>query len=117
MTIVEFLTARYDEIEGTAETAPSDPCGALIAEVKAAGLTADAKESREALLWAAQMMTDRLKRMIVLHDPAYVLADIAAGAPHWNAWHPEGMAYLKILAEPFSEHPDYDPAWVPVIPV
>jgi hypothetical protein len=70
---------------------------------------------------------------IALNDPAYVLADIAAKRrilaevvelidsldarieSEWGsgAYRPTGESdlLLQLLALPFADHPDYDPAW------
>lgn len=62
---------------------------------------------------------------IARHDPARVLADVAAKrallrvihrteddtAMYWGAeWSATGSA-LRYLAQPYADHPDFDPAW------
>lgn len=85
MTITEFLTARYDEREAAARAS-------------------------ETKVWASTVAE---QAHIALNDPAYVLADIAAKRAivelHGTS---VGMdAVLDLLAQPFAEHADFDPAW------
>jgi hypothetical protein len=70
---------------------------------------------------------------IALNDPAYVLADVAAkrrivdlahrhragldeDREEFDLWHYTGQGYilhkiLRLLAAPYADHPDFDPAW------
>lgn len=107
MDIVEFLTARLDEREHLAravEHAVGDQYDALTA---AMGTTYGL--SMVSLYWRS-------------HDPARVLADVAAkrrmleATIEMRASDSRGLAYSadlieRNLAAPDFEHPDYNPAW------
>ena len=127
MTIAEFISARYDELEDAAKAA------------------ADALASED---WIPEVPADDLvyfafRRHIAANDPAYVLADIAAkrkilgllaaltgdrtlaelrreaeawrGSANLNeSWLADiairAAEALLAMAEPFSGHPDYEAA-------
>jgi hypothetical protein len=130
VTIVEFLTARYDEWENVARRTYSQ--GAW-----RSGSTYGMFVSVEARSWT--VVSGEWERSdadhIALNDPAYVLADIAAkraivelaedatgldaqvdsefrvGRRDEVAEPYVGDLILRALAQPYAEHPDYDPAW------
>lgn len=129
--IAEFLTARWDEIELTGQAAekgypapwkvwpaaPHEPYADVTAYVRSAD---------------DMMVTGQVENLVTahvaIHDPAYVLADIAAKRQIF-ALHVEDKGYcvedemysqrdpwpcktVRLLAAPFAGHPDFDPAWV-----
>lgn len=104
MTIVEFLTARLDAEEKIARAAYvttedwvayQDPYGTA----RVTGMSG----SRVLREVAA-------KRAIVA---AWITADEMAGPyPGTDAGHEMGLhEALVLLAQPYAEHPDFDPAW------
>lgn len=97
--LVTFLRARLDEREAAAKASE----GAWIP------LGPDPLDRRP------------IARLMSMHDPAYVLADVAAKRRMVDlcahnlefedyGWSVAGPA-LKLLAAPFVQHPDFDPAW------
>lgn len=129
-TIVEFLTARLDERETIAREAQED--------------TSDGREEPPRWKWTGHegvyagrlaiavdgfgYMDDTVGKHIARHDPAYVLADIAAKRkilalheekshrecrlcePHDPDW---PCRTVRTFAAPFASHPDYDESWRP----
>lgn len=145
-----FLNARYDEDEAAARAAPGntwtarrrdDIAGASVYDEQWVLLYPQEYDHDKAMSGTPgatgpgyiQERRDELCAHIARHDPARVLADVAAKrqvvahAEHWSATlrqTPEGwtaetctvyrMAMewtLRLLALPHAGHPDYDPAW------
>lgn len=50
---------------------------------------------------------------IVTHDPAYVLADVAAKRQILNLIGSPGPMVLRLLALPFANHPHFEEQWLP----
>jgi pyrimidine deaminase RibD-like protein len=106
MTITEFLTARLDEDEAAAR------------DVLENGLVSW-DEARQ-ILYRAGWHAERAEAHIARHDPARVLADVAAKRAI-VALHPcddcgmgnDPCSTLRLLAQPYAEHPDYDEEWRP----
>jgi len=118
MDITEFLTARWDEEEAIARAASSGPwkVGTLydrwpIVE-DAVGYVAGAQLYDQYEHYAIELDVADAKH-IALHDPARVLADLEtkrAILDHHDR-HGEDDTYLHLLARPYREHSDFDPAW------
>lgn len=123
MTITEFLTARYDEDEAVARAASPGPwhTNAERDEV----LAVDDIVVAEGFALSGPQ-TRATTQHIARHDPAYVLADIAAKRAivkswrdpfgNWTAEQADAARAQKertliLLAQPYAEHPDFDPAW------
>lgn len=124
MSITEFLTARLDEAELMAAAAIDDDSGQD-------GGFEDAYEELirppSGVGTAQGGFGQAVARMIVWNTPRRVLADVAAKraivdgcVEHTDedAWEHErvaasDLAYatLYLLAQPYAEHPDFDPAW------
>lgn len=144
--VVEFLTARLDEDEQAARAATS---GEWAAQAQT-GPGADPDDFWEVI--AQQVDRNLLLRVathgyegggieraddarhIARHDPARVLADVAAKrailalhsgvivcdvcrdiSPYLAAGDSGGAPWpcdtILLLAQPFADHPDFDPAW------
>lgn len=135
-TLVEFLNARLDEIERGARGAWingerwrfNDRTGAV-------EVPSDSLEWRPTTAYMFESTADedefgvRITAMcdgehIARHDPAYVLADVEskrAIIAHKREEPGDDPAYrgaqdmhedvLVMLAQPFRDHPDFDPAW------
>jgi hypothetical protein len=108
LTITEFLTARYDEDEAVAQAALYVPGSDEFnwSDVDYNSVVASAHGMR----W----------------EPARVLADISAKrrvlliwtdpTGRWSAEQADAARSIKeralrYLAQPYAEHPDFDPAW------
>jgi hypothetical protein len=142
MTLVEFIQARYTEIETTALAASPGPWhddgGCVSSE---AGQITDygayTRADGEPEEWEDQQRRADSAH-IALHDPAYVLADIAANRailklhkrfqveterPGCDLCSYRDLdeqligdwpcQTLHLLALPFADHPDYDEEWRP----
>jgi hypothetical protein len=130
MTITEFLEDRYDEDEAAARAASVGPWLWVgdIDQDEGSLYAADG----DMVLSAHGMHTEGFLAVdegdaahITLHDPARVLADIAAKRAIMENMagvkmeqpairiYREGLAEvtLRMLAHPYAEHPDFDPAW------
>lgn len=115
MTITEFLTARYDEEELMAAAAIDDDSGQD-------GGFEDAYEDLirppSGVGTAQGGFGQAVARMIVWNTPRRVLADVAAKRAI-VALHPcddcgagdDPCITLRLLAQPYVGHPDFDPAW------
>ncbi|MPZ27529.1 MAG: hypothetical protein GEV12_14250 [Micromonosporaceae bacterium] len=129
MTLVEFLRARLDEDEQVATEAlrgyPSDdPASAAPwrAEYhRVMQWPRGRPHSEVQLVVQAQWGDVHATRHIARHDPARVLAEVDArrriidgpnggGGPES---HDEWVETLRLLALPYADHDDYDPAWRP----
>jgi hypothetical protein len=141
MDIADFLEARWAEREAAAKAAAVDPVGAMEAHFEAEALhheqdwrlypereTDYDHGQADALHWASTRIRERMLPLS-LHDPASVLADIAAnrailalfrldfnadGEPICLGGY--GEAYwdvVRALAVPFASHPDYQEGWKP----
>jgi Family of unknown function (DUF6221) len=134
-TLVEFLTARYDEYEAKAKAAGG---GTWVAERPGYGSYA-VSEDGDPVVYDEGSPTEEQAAHIALNDPAYVLDDIAAKRQILDLWEdpatvetlPEGVhdgrdpderdvqvatAYaidqvVRLLVAPFHAHPDYDTSW------
>jgi hypothetical protein len=122
-TLVDFLTARIDEDEAAALRA--GPMPADRSWTAAAGRVMDATSEREIVAGAAEGVIPHLVR----HDPAHVLAlceahrglieraqvieDQRAKNDPDAPSQPLGDDTLRVLAEAWADHPDYDDAWRP----
>ena len=129
MTLVEFLTARWDEAEAWAKAAGGDSWQLGIVYGTVINSTRDT---------VVRTPNQSFAQHIADHDPAYVLADIAAkrqllgyhDGRHHRSPEPEDTdwlvyeagepvrrvypcAHLRALALPFADHPDYDASWRP----
>jgi hypothetical protein len=123
--LVKFLRARFDEREVAARAAVEGPWrwidpGGLKVELALVG-------PREQIVVAcadADMYPSKFDAThIVLNDPAYVLADTEAKRSILDLHSPGAFPdcagcgddvpclTVRLLAAPFSTHPDYDPAW------
>jgi hypothetical protein len=116
VTITEFLTARYDEEERQANAAR----GILGMEI-AWHATADLHRLSNFTLADAAYVASR--------PPSLALADVAAKRAivkfadvvdgmaetiyqEFSSYpDDEGADLLKILVQPYADHPDFDPAW------
>lgn len=151
MTITEFLNARYDEEEAVARAADipegdaawivhgpvalSDPRAFRVRthrDMVPVAFVQDADDDGASGHPAPLMILDAegAAAHIALHDPARVLADIAAKRAllQWldqidREADQEGLERYRlsgdfdtdsarhILAQPYAEHADFDPAW------
>jgi hypothetical protein len=121
MSITEFLMARYDERESAARAAmDADPAYAHYGDTAAEAFLALAVSEGETEEAAAHFERWR---------PEHVLADIAAKRAivkfadvvdgmaetiyqEFSSYpDEEGADLLKILVQPYADHPDFDPAW------
>lgn len=130
--IVKFLNARYDEREAAARAA--DKRNASLELRYSWKLSSDEDvvyraETNELVAGTVDGGVDQADAAhIVLNDPAFVLADIAAKRRIVNAWRsgfPEEDRYttgwhdfhvhaLCLFALPFADHPDYrEEEWRP----
>lgn len=124
MTITEFLTARVDEDEAVAREAGGSPFKPFPRWV--AGETNNAGIRREDGVPVAGHSWPREMEHIARFDPTRVLADVAAKRAivaswrdpfgNWTAAQADAARAQKertlvLLAQPYAEHPDYDPAW------
>lgn len=123
-SLAAFLLRMYDEIAALALSvaAPGRPLeqGRYL-EWNAAGV-AIGDRSGSVVAYSVQMTAAR--EHIARHDPAYVLADIAAKrriveqalgmAACFAATEREDLGadrILRLLAQPFAAHPDFRPEW------
>jgi hypothetical protein len=126
VSIVEFLQARYAEIETAALAASPGPWH-LNAEHDEVIAVDDVEVCTAFALSSNQ--TRRTAEHIALHDPAYELKVIEANrailAPYlkdaelyrqdgleFTAEHPQHRV-VRILAAVFADHPDYRTEWTP----
>lgn len=137
-TIVEFLTARYDEIEAAARAAVAN-AGDSIGDAGPwiVGADLNPRVNPTTVFRPSPVSPGRfvnacdtdyagpdaldVARHIALHDPAYVLADITAKrrilAEFTQVVENGGDGdyrleqVFKMLALPFAAHPDYDESW------
>ena len=138
MTITEFLVARLDEREAAAKAAPGnawvahaedDVAGASVYDEQWLLLNPthyDHDEPYSSRPGARGPMyieraRDQLADHIARHDPAHVLADVAAKraivaraeAYLHGPRHLEAMAAVRHLAAIDADHPDYRQEWQP----
>jgi hypothetical protein len=144
-SIVAFVLARYGEIVAAARAASNlGDAGTVLDWVSSEesghawryggqGIYEDAEYAGGAAVVALDVWP-HIQPHIALHDPRYVLADIAAkrqiiemhnirreagefeGQPHVTVWcatcnEPGWCPTLRLLAAPFAQHPEFDPAW------
>lgn len=101
MDIIEFLTARYDEDEQFAIEASREGDHWVPAQV-----LADFAAKRRILEWCGER--ERIWIGTVADDPDNPKPeDFIDGGPT----HREGHIILRLLASPFSDHPDFNPDW------
>ena len=106
MTLTEFLLARIDEDEKVAQSATEGPWEAHTGAYRMASLV-------RGDVWIGDIDHDPDVAHIARHDPARVLAECEAkrqliervGNPDW--------AGFRILATPYTDHPDYRQEWKP----
>ena len=120
MTITEFLTARLDEDEATARAS----------EFPAEWVARPDMTNQPIMAGGYRIATSAASVMghIARHDPARVLADVAAKRaivalhsasdgrdPSCSSIdYPElaeDCETLRAMLQPFADHPDYDKAW------
>ena len=132
--IAEFLTARWGEEQAAAEAAvPEGGTGRWEVNGSTSCYIVDADDTDEITIYDEGGHSPRQAQHIALHDPARVLADLEAkrailarvaedAAIAWSPraqavpdcdWHLIAMArdVLKLLVQPYREHPDFDRAW------
>lgn len=126
-TLDMFLSARYDELEETARSAgehgrnwkaPGPGWGTGAVEA------ADPwpRNDTGIVVYDEGRPSEEQAAHIARHDPAYVLADIAAKraivslhnrCEDWSYGDPSTCPELCALALPFSGHPDWREEWRP----
>jgi hypothetical protein len=129
VTLIEFLRARYDEDEQVASMA-AGPIGHRWQPNPAGGLSGRDGPMR------VHLEDRQCLPHIARHDPARVLADVAAkraiiadctemlkmcqvdrggnlGRPGEHMMGDFGRWILQKIAAPYADHPDFDPAWQP----
>jgi hypothetical protein len=112
MTLTEFLTARLDEDEAWARIhGPVIPWGVGSGPFKAHINTYAGNRVAEA-------RNNNYARHIARHDPARVLAEVAAKRAIVNMdeddrYSDAYVVAIRALAAAYADHPDYDEAWRP----
>lgn len=108
MTIIEFLTARYDEAEGA------------MRQLLEPGWTHDGVASPTPDEPLARVRGWTLTLGHLLADNAAKRAILQAWAARAEDDHPAISAHrtglglaIKLLAQPFADHPDFDESWKP----
>lgn len=128
MTIVEFLTARYDEEEAVVLAAIKDDGGQDGGLEDAFDRLTKSRNVAGPLAFEPRF-GEPLARMIVRNTPRRALADLASkrailaeygrialsaetypNAPNFSSLIAM-TTVVRLLAQPFADHPDYDPAW------
>jgi hypothetical protein len=131
--LVEFLTTRLNEEQRLAEWAakphlgPQEPGDTAVWQVEEWVPSEHEEGAVPAAIWVTdrsemgigQMRPDRgIAAHIAYWDPARVLADIAAKRAIVEVCTVElrmgcstAWSVLLRLAAPYTEHPDFDPAW------
>ena len=134
MTIVEFLTRRYDELEVTAQRAADESADRWEHEMEHGARcirtvdkfgTPGGWMHHERITHDYEGLSDSVSEHagdhIALHDPAYVLADVATkrsmltfltpliDGEDAEPWFADEI--LRRLAAPFAAHADFDPGW------
>ena len=119
-TLVEFLEARIAEDEVLASATPSDEWGGV--DAWGPGATDFYYTDSGAQRWPPRVLAEcDAKRQII--DFAFEDLEIEDG--EWGCGHsaaeiragkcrtirPAEAGILQALALPYSDHPDYDPAW------
>lgn len=129
-TLVEFLTARLDEDAAVATTATSGPWHVTQPYFDAGSVeNSDVNIANESGHGDIELAD---AEHIARHDPARVLADVTAkqrivelhsgghecsvydrGEVDNCRWCLDGdeCSTLQLLATPYADHPDFDPAW------
>lgn len=97
MTITEFLTARYDERE-------ADLRRLLDSTMHAEGVAISAPGG--AVEWSAnhELADIAAKRAIVADRPWPI-------GRFWDGQRAQHDSTLRMLVQPHTEHPDFDPGW------
>jgi hypothetical protein len=134
--LLDFLEARFAEDEADAQAASAAYRSGLRWEADTWGDSGfvsrvgdESIEERE--LWDTEggnlVPAAAVAVHMARHDPAHVLADIAAkrqivkecraGIAAWPAADSDTYleAILEVLAHPYAEHPDFDPTWRVVV--
>lgn len=129
MTLVEFLRARLDEDETVALEATTGP---WMVTTDPLGTHVENGDGRgRVLMRSGSDRADNRGRpnaeQIARHHPARVLAEVEAKRriiteAEWLAENAPASpvvadycapVLLRLLAPPYADHPDYDPAWRP----
>lgn len=121
MTLVEFLRARLDEDEALARDLDLDRAGEMYSD----GSGIAEMDGFPSYPWGA--LPEELPFMAGPGHPARVLAEVAAKREliseiryfedridsEWGIGKGTGddESALRLLAAPYSGHPDFDPAW------
>lgn len=141
MDLTEFLTARYDEEQQLAQAAAPGPWHVELLGAKGyPQRISNAQATVIGQTYTSPTYAPAGARHIAYWDPARVVADLAAkraliqlafryaadfdqrsGCGHTVeqiatgacpfVGEMESMDLLRLLAAPYSEHPDFDPAW------
>jgi hypothetical protein len=98
VTIVEFLRARYDEREQRHRP---------IADATGGWAWFEGSESESALV----LREVEAKRRIVAEIAIVVLASPPLPMP--PEWVDQLTKFLRLIALPYADHPDYDESWRP----
>jgi len=123
--LVEFLRARLDEDQRAAQAVPHR--GPFRLRPGADAIWVDSADDTLTVA-LVPIPAEAMAGHIARHDPARVLADIAAkravighieamdhgGArahEQFRQWEVSGEDILCHLAAVYADHPDYDPAW------
>jgi hypothetical protein len=118
VTITEFLTARYDEEEAQARSAIANRARAHVHPGDKGPQTfgpvdiSDDANLGDMAIGAEYVLADvAAKRAIVKF--ADVVDGMAETIYQEFSSYPddEGADLLKILVQPYADHPDFDPAW------
>ena len=136
MELVDFLRARLDEDEAVARAATPGPWSVNDESFAEWISSADGVEVVAGGRWGGEapaFETTEDALHIARHDPARVLAEVEAKRAlleeHAQGSLPDGVMLdecricggmnevwpcptLRILARPFRDHPDFDPAWL-----
>ena|SRR5690606_20281138 len=99
MTITEFLTARYDEEEAVARAALGSP--RRNGKTHARRVLADIAAKRRLVELCATWRADG-ERHVAGRDAMSIAARTQAITAE---------TVLRALAQPYADHPDFDPAW------
>lgn len=125
MTITEFLAARYDEDEAQARSAIDNRMRANIHPSDKGPQTygpvdiSDDSELGDMAIGAEYVLADiAAKRAIVVEhtcqcpDPDCGDCGACSGDHHADPT-PAPCTTLRLLAQPYAEHPDFDESWKP----
>lgn len=122
--LLQFLRARYDHEEQVARAASRDGAARWLAADHPADNYAVTDDKGQPVAYSEGSPNEEQSAHIALHDPARVLADVAAkrqvlaicqSTEHQDS---RGMTWvanevLAGLALPYADHDDYRPEWKP----